>query len=312
MNDRSEISSPQTSPATDSATSSAVLESGRALCKTPDGLTPCQSGPDQPLVSLGPVPANGKGTQTNGTSGLSGSDSFENAVRLLSSENKSPVRVGIAGLTRSPMILKELVTVFQQTKFQLRQLEHHIGGNASTSSRSSADEKTCSKCDLVKPLHEFGTDTTRGCFRFRSECRTCAAQRHWLARMEKSGKAPTKPRSYQAKENAKSYSSLYRARYPVRALIGHARNRARQKKLPFDLCEEDILPAFEAGRCQVTGITFVMDPPRNPRSPSLDRIDSKKGYVKENVRLVLAAINWAMGTWGLGELEAIIREWKGV
>jgi hypothetical protein len=312
MSDRSEISSPPTSRATDSSMLSAGLESGPEHYETPDGLMICLSGPDQRRVSLGPVPAGVEEKLMRGTSGPNGSASSESAFPQLSLESKSPAKTVIAGSMKSPAISKLPVTAFQQMKSQQRRLERLIEGNASTSQQPLPADKKCSRCALVKPSYEFGTDTTRSRPRLRSECYECARLRHWRRREEKkkSGKKTTSPRSYQARENARSYSSLYRTRHPAQALIGHARNRARQKKLPFDLCEADILPILEAGRCQITGIEFVKNVPLHPRSPSLDRIMPKKGYVKGNVRLVLLAINGALGPWGLEELESIRCEWK--
>lgn len=35
-----------------------------------------------------------------------------------------------------------------------------------------------------------------------------------------------------------------------------------------------------------------------PYAPSIDRKDSTKGYTRENCRIVCAAANFAMNTWG--------------
>ena len=59
------------------------------------------------------------------------------------------------------------------------------------------------------------------------------------------------------------------------------------------------------GRCALTKIPFSWDEigasgkhRRRPYLPSLDRIDSSKGYVAGNVRLVCVAANLAMNSWG--------------
>jgi hypothetical protein len=46
---------------------------------------------------------------------------------------------------------------------------------------------------------------------------------------------------------------------------------------------------------------------RRPFRPSLDRIDSTKGYTKDNVRLVCSCVNYALGPWG----EAVLRVMAG-
>lgn len=80
---------------------------------------------------------------------------------------------------------------------------------------------------------------------------------------------------------------------------------AARKRDDYTLTLEDEKELYFAanGRCQVTGIPFGPKPVdsyfRNPYAPSLDRIDSSKGYHKDNVRLVLCAVNTAMNEWGL-------------
>jgi len=44
-----------------------------------------------------------------------------------------------------------------------------------------------------------------------------------------------------------------------------------------------------------------------PYGPSIDRIDSNKGYTKDNVRLVLVSVNIALNNFGEGVFETICR-----
>ncbi len=46
---------------------------------------------------------------------------------------------------------------------------------------------------------------------------------------------------------------------------------------------------------------------RAPWAPSVDRIDSSKGYVPGNVRLVCVAANLAMNEWGEDVLARVAR-----
>ena len=56
------------------------------------------------------------------------------------------------------------------------------------------------------------------------------------------------------------------------------------------------------GRCEVTGIQFQVHKPDDARARpfmhSIDRIDSTRGYVDGNCRLVCYAVNLAMSNWG--------------
>ena len=86
---------------------------------------------------------------------------------------------------------------------------------------------------------------------------------------------------------------------------------AARKRDEYTLTAEDerALELKAGGRCQVTNIPFGPKPVdsyfRNPYAPSLDRIDSSKGYHKDNVRLVLCAVNTAMNEWGLTMFDEI-------
>lgn len=55
------------------------------------------------------------------------------------------------------------------------------------------------------------------------------------------------------------------------------------------------------GRCELTGLRFSTDREdvaNRPFAHSIDRIDSKKGYTRGNIRIVCAGINVAMMHWG--------------
>jgi hypothetical protein len=53
------------------------------------------------------------------------------------------------------------------------------------------------------------------------------------------------------------------------------------------------------GRCELTGLPLDCEGAgRRPMAPSIDRIDSAKGYVAGNVRIVCLMANQAMSEWG--------------
>jgi len=76
-------------------------------------------------------------------------------------------------------------------------------------------------------------------------------------------------------------------------LLHGARNRALKFDVPFDLIFDDVYPAIAAGKCPKTGLSFDLAPHpelrRHPLAPSIDRVDSSKGYVRGNVQIVC---NW--------------------
>lgn len=83
---------------------------------------------------------------------------------------------------------------------------------------------------------------------------------------------------------------------PWRNSLNSSRARAKQAGIPFALTREWCIARW-TGRCEVTGIEFVMSRGRHPYlySPSLDRIDAKRGYVPDNCRFVIHAVNALKG-----------------
>lgn len=96
-------------------------------------------------------------------------------------------------------------------------------------------------------------------------------------------------------------------------LMGSAAKNAARKGIPFDLTPSDAraLIRRHAGRCAVSGIEFdtvdAVNGRRRPFAPSLDRVDSGKGYSRGNVRLVCQIVNMAMNEWGEEPLHELVR-----
>lgn len=76
---------------------------------------------------------------------------------------------------------------------------------------------------------------------------------------------------------------------PDRFLLSRAKSRAKKKGLEFNIDITDIdVPII----CPILGIPIIKEYKKgtkggpSPNSPSLDRIDNSKGYVKGNVRVI--------------------------
>lgn len=85
------------------------------------------------------------------------------------------------------------------------------------------------------------------------------------------------------------------------AMLRRARVRTKKKRLPpCDLTVQWIVDRLAAG-CAATGWTFDLTLQArgkghtHPLSPSIDRIDSSRGYTQDNCRVVLWAINGLKG-----------------
>jgi hypothetical protein len=82
------------------------------------------------------------------------------------------------------------------------------------------------------------------------------------------------------------------------------RNRERGFDLPH-FTEADLVALWDrcGGRCALTGLAFHggrfgAGKAKRAFWPSIDRIDPEVGYTRENCRLVLTAVNFALNAWG--------------
>ena len=96
---------------------------------------------------------------------------------------------------------------------------------------------------------------------------------------------------------------------PIRSIIYRARHRAKKLGIPFNIEVNDIdIPAF----CPVLGIPLVRHPNKgrgyHPDSPSLDRINANRGYIKGNVRVISARANLLKNNASVDELEKVLAD----
>ena len=139
-------------------------------------------------------------------------------------------------------------------------------------------------CGKWKPTDEFNRHPTAkdGLYTYCRECnvKACAA-----VRLTPQGRA----------------SSLWRS----------ARNRAKKAGLPFTITREWVAERVERGVSELTGMPIVLEAHEwyqvHPSAPSLDRIDSSKGYTPENTMLVCAAENQIMNQYPMEVVRVYCR-----
>ena len=165
------------------------------------------------------------------------------------------------------------------------------------------DTKTCSECGLPKSIEEFRR--TRHPNGRRRECLTCeqnktnARQRvKWkhdpLWRVARTLKNEARAATPQAKRKRKEWRGhpemqvkirmAASKRTPAQRMYSQAKTRAKKKNLAFDITLEDVVVPKV---CPVLGIPI--EPGRGKHhdgSPSLDRSDPLRGYVKGNVAVI--------------------------
>ena len=88
-----------------------------------------------------------------------------------------------------------------------------------------------------------------------------------------------------------------------RQAIIEARKRAKRKGNSCTIDRGFVLGLIQeaGGCCQLTGIPFDLSDCehfRRPFAPSIDRIDSNRGYDPDNVRIVCVMLNLAMNQFG--------------
>jgi hypothetical protein len=102
-------------------------------------------------------------------------------------------------------------------------------------------------------------------------------------------------------------------------LLGSAKSRAKRKNIEVSLTKEWILEKLNSGVCELSNLAFDLSPTgrinRNPFSPSIDRIDSNKGYTPDNCRVILLSMNDALNQYGLEHFltvaQAVINKQNG-
>lgn len=88
--------------------------------------------------------------------------------------------------------------------------------------------------------------------------------------------------------------------------LGRAKCRAKQSNLPFDLTVEDLYNLWneQNGKCAISNIpmTYEFCKGNVMTNISVDQINPKAGYTKDNIQLVCWAVNRMKGEMSMDEL----------
>lgn len=135
--------------------------------------------------------------------------------------------------------------------------------------------KRCSKCKEVKPFSEFHKHRT-ALYGYNTVCKKCR-----------------KPKSRERWNN-----SPYE-----RKMFDRAKSRATIKGREFTITIDDItIP----DKCPVFGIKFVYEKD-SPWAPSIDRVDSSRGYTPDNIQIISRRANYLKSNMTVEEAEIIYR-----
>ena len=124
-------------------------------------------------------------------------------------------------------------------------------------------------------------------------------------------------KKYKKEDNSKRYQK-YKESYLKRSadfsktirgkldnLLQAARGRAKKNNIEINIDLDFLLHLYEQqnGKCKLTDLNFTLNVRKegqhfNPFNPSIDKINSKGGYTKDNIRLVCVIVNLSLNEFG--------------
>lgn len=135
----------------------------------------------------------------------------------------------------------------------------------------------CRDCFEFLPLDQFTKSKTHSISRKKHAyiCANCKTKRR--------------------KEVFKRYSEEIKILKVLQSRYLSARKRAADRNIEFSITKKDLKDLYDKqnGLCNISKIkmTYTTFERRKPFNISLDRIDSTKGYTKDNIQLVCMAVN---------------------
>ncbi len=183
--------------------------------------------------------------------------------------------------------------------------------------------KYCKKCQSHKVLKEFPNNSSKLSGK-QSSCKDCTAKylKEWRLKnkLVKPKRTPELLSDFtiikesnfpqSAEEKFQKYYLTVKGR--ASHMLNNARARAKRRNFEFELDREWVSTKLRAGRCEVTGIPFNIQinggrgHVENSFSPSIDRIDPKFGYTKDNCRMVCWIYNRARGAFPDNDFDYMI------
>ncbi len=187
--------------------------------------------------------------------------------------------------------------------------------------------KTCRVCLIAKDRSNFYTKRKNGREYPDSYCRECSQKKSRLRYRERGkeyqrlqsakyrAKNPHKAKEYALRFKDKRGTYYRNYRYTIAGRARHlwdaAKTNAIRKGIPFSLEIAWIVDRLNIGICEATGLPLSMERPgdgkhRNPRAPSLDRVDPLRGYTPDNVVVVCWQYNAAKSEYGVEVLHELV------
>lgn len=160
--------------------------------------------------------------------------------------------------------------------------------------------KKCRTCEVLLPLDKFCKSSATPSGK-QGECKTCntITRRKYREADEE-----------HAKEYRKSYRNLNKEnlRYRLQALLNTSKARAKEKQREHTIKLQDLLDVFPLdGKCPIFGFDLCWNSKGfRETSPSIDRIDSDKGYTPDNIQIISWKANRIKGYATVEDLEVVL------
>ena len=183
--------------------------------------------------------------------------------------------------------------------------------------------KQCTICKEKKAVDNFHKDMSRKdnlcqkCKKCKSEVDKVYSEKNKARRKELRNKMNY---YWDNKERFQNYNERRRQLHrqdPRIRLRGGARGRAIEKGIEFDLPTYKDLPECPV-ECPVLKIPLIVGSDKNSNgggtdnSPTLDRIDNNKGYIKTNVHIISRKANQMKSNANFKEIEMLYNYMKGL
>jgi len=164
--------------------------------------------------------------------------------------------------------------------------------------------KICNLCKTEKFLSDFSKNASAS-DGLQYRCRSCDKDYQTKRRTENYEVSLDYGRKYQAKRR-KDFE------YRLKMLINASKQRAKTKNREHEITVEDIKSIYPIdGKCPIFGIELTFgDSGFRENSPSIDRIDSTKGYTTDNVQIISWKANRIKSYATVEELEMIVAYMK--
>jgi hypothetical protein len=173
---------------------------------------------------------------------------------------------------------------------------------------SEIEQRKCTQCEENKSFSCFSKKHT-GKYGLSSRCKQCCLINERLERGH--GITDINLLTDKQKKVRKRRVELWKVqsrKNPEKTLLLAAKSRAKAKNLEFNITENDICINKT---CPVLGIAIEKsDKTNNYNSISLDRLDSTKGYTKDNINIISLRANKIKSDATFEEFEAIYKWWK--